>query len=133
MKCGSKGGDTTQKTASLCDILLKETETDDKLRPAPLQPCFEEVVNGKQRTYCNVLCPGADTVYLIRRQPSNHRSCFSHFTYKIEKKGNDFYLWRDGKCRTSDVDFTIRCEFAFGRAEFPADNIVFANARRKAF
>ncbi|RCN48319.1 hypothetical protein ANCCAN_05608 [Ancylostoma caninum] len=40
-------------------------------------------------------------------------------------------MWRDGKCRTSDIEFVIRCEFAFARAEFPAGDVVFANARRK--
>ncbi|VDM77621.1 unnamed protein product [Strongylus vulgaris] len=129
MKCVAKDG-KAQKTATPCMMSLKETESDEKPRAALFDPCFEEVVDGKPRTYCNVLCPGADTAYLIKREPQNHRSCFAHFTYKIEKRGNDFYMWRDGKCRTSDVRFVIRCEFAFGRAEFPTDNVVFANARR---
>ncbi|KIH67274.1 hypothetical protein ANCDUO_02396 [Ancylostoma duodenale] len=72
MKCAAKG-EKAQKTASPCEMALKETEADDKLRTAPFEPCFEEVVDGKPRTYCNVLCPGADTVYLIKRQPQNHR------------------------------------------------------------
>ncbi|PIO70093.1 hypothetical protein TELCIR_08064 [Teladorsagia circumcincta] len=131
MKCVTKDGEKSQKAASPCEVSLGETEHDDKLRTAPFDPCFEEIVDGKSRTYCNVLCPGADTVYLIKRSPQNHRSCFAHFSYKIEKRGTDFYMWRDGKCRSSDVDFLIRCEFAFARADFPADNIVFANARRK--
>ncbi|KJH49271.1 hypothetical protein DICVIV_04593 [Dictyocaulus viviparus] len=130
MKCSSKG-EKDQKDASPCQISLHETQTDENLRTAPFEPCFDEVVDGKQRTYCNLLCPGADTVYVIKRDPQNHRSCFTHFTYKIEKRGDDFYMWRDGKCRSSDVDFTIRCEFAFARATFPTDDIVFANARRR--
>uniref|UniRef100_A0A7I4YS76 Secreted protein n=1 Tax=Haemonchus contortus TaxID=6289 RepID=A0A7I4YS76_HAECO len=133
MKCVTKEGEKSQKAASPCEMSMGETEFDEKLRTAPFDPCFEEVVDGKPRSYCNVLCPGADTVYLIKRSPPNQRSCFAHFTYKIEKRGTDFYMWRDGKCRSSSVDFLIRCEFAFSRAEFPADNIVFANARRKNF
>ncbi|WKY08518.1 hypothetical protein Q1695_007779 [Nippostrongylus brasiliensis] len=131
MKCATKQAEKNQKLASPCEVSLLETEKDENLRKAPFDPCFEEVVDEKPRTYCNVLCPGADTVYVIKRDPQIHRSCFKHFTYNIEKRGTDFYMWRDGKCRQSDVDFLIRCEFAFGRADFPADDVVFANARRK--
>ncbi|KAE9416510.1 hypothetical protein Angca_002588, partial [Angiostrongylus cantonensis] len=129
ISCTSKD-EKERKVASPCRISLHETENDEKLRTAPFEPCFEEVVDAKPRTYCNVLCPGADTVYLIKRHPQNHRSCFAHFTYKIEKRGSDFYMWRNGKCRSSDVNFTIRCEFAFARADFPTDDVVFANARK---
>ncbi|VDO33280.1 unnamed protein product [Haemonchus placei] len=73
MKCVTKEGEKSQKAASPCEMSMGETEFDEKLRTAPFDPCFEEIVDGKPRSYCNVLCPGADTVYLIKRSPPNQR------------------------------------------------------------
>ncbi|RCN48318.1 hypothetical protein ANCCAN_05607 [Ancylostoma caninum] len=42
MKCAAKG-EKAQKTASPCEMSLKETEADDKLRTAPFEPCFEAI------------------------------------------------------------------------------------------
>ncbi|VDL74056.1 unnamed protein product [Nippostrongylus brasiliensis] len=74
MKCATKQAEKNQKLASPCEVSLLETEKDENLRKAPFDPCFEEVVDEKPRTYCNVLCPGADTVYVIKRDPQIHRS-----------------------------------------------------------
>ncbi|CAB3409974.1 unnamed protein product [Caenorhabditis bovis] len=127
-----KAAETPQqkKEASTCRVSLLESEDDTNPRPAPFDPCFEEPNNGKQRNYCNILCPGADTAYLIKRSPQNHRSCFGHFTYKIEKRSPNFFIWRDAKCRSSNVEFLIRCEFLFSRASFRSDDEVFSEAKK---
>lgn len=52
------------------------------------------MVNGTVRTYCDLLCPNADTVYVIKRDPQNHRSCFEFLTYKREKRQDEWYFWR---------------------------------------
>ncbi|CAD6195619.1 unnamed protein product [Caenorhabditis auriculariae] len=103
-----EGAAVEKKGASPCRIGFMETEKDPSPRTAPFDSCFEEDFNGKLGNYCNIMCPGADTAYLIKRSPSNHRSCFGHFTYKLEKRGNNFFMWRNGKCRTSSVQFLVR-------------------------
>ncbi|CAJ0603153.1 unnamed protein product [Cylicocyclus nassatus] len=148
IKCAAKD-DKAQKASTPCSVALKETESGEA-RVAPLEPCFEEVVDGKLRSYCNVLCPGADTVYLIKREPQNHRQellCalyiqnttkgqrFLHVESREVSEGSRkifVIIPLSSRCRTSNVQFTIRCEFDFGRAEFPTDDVVFANASRTA-
>lgn len=55
-------------------------------------------MNGTVRTYCDLLCPNAESVYLIKREPQVHRSCFAFYTQGKEKRGNDWYLWRSKVC-----------------------------------
>ncbi|KHJ77962.1 hypothetical protein OESDEN_22418 [Oesophagostomum dentatum] len=38
-------------------------------------------------------------------------------------------MWRDGKCRSTDIQFTIRCEFSSPRVDFMTDSELFSNAR----
>uniref|UniRef100_A0A1I7XLC4 rRNA_proc-arch domain-containing protein n=1 Tax=Heterorhabditis bacteriophora TaxID=37862 RepID=A0A1I7XLC4_HETBA len=61
---------------SFCEVALHETEKDTKLRKAPLDTCYEVMrhIGQEIRNYCDILCPGADTVYLIKRNPPNHRN-----------------------------------------------------------
>ncbi|KIH47493.1 hypothetical protein ANCDUO_22446 [Ancylostoma duodenale] len=102
--CRSKD-DKNTKDASDCEVLLKEDENDQNGRKVPLNTCFDETANGQPRRYCNILCPGAATAYRITRYPQNH------------------------KCRTADIQFTVRCEFSSARATFMTDSELFANAR----
>ena len=41
-----------------------------------------------------------------------------------------YVLLHNFRCRSSEVSFTIRCEFAFGRKEFPADQEVFTATKK---
>ncbi|KAJ1372959.1 hypothetical protein KIN20_035274 [Parelaphostrongylus tenuis] len=123
--CKVKDGKNS-KDASKCELLLKETEDDPNARKVPVDPCFDETFNGQPRHYCNILCPGAATAYRITRFPQNHKTCFSHYTYRIERLGDDFFMWRDGKCRTTDIHFTVRCEFSSSRVDFITDSELIA-------
>uniref|UniRef100_A0AC34Q2P5 Uncharacterized protein n=1 Tax=Panagrolaimus sp. JU765 TaxID=591449 RepID=A0AC34Q2P5_9BILA len=134
--CETKNGtgpDKISNDAAQCTIALREKEKDKERRPAPVKNagCFDEVVNGTTRTYCDLLCPKADTVYLIKRDPQVHRSCFVFYTHRLERRGDNWFLWRDKNCRLSQITFTIRCEFLFSRNDFPNDNTLFDNLQRK--
>lgn len=85
--CSSKDGKGTDKiseTPADCKIALRESEKDTEQRlpngdvgaggcfdVGPKQSTlssfhssvFQELVNGTVRTYCDLLCPGADTVW----------------------------------------------------------------------
>ncbi|VDP15434.1 unnamed protein product [Onchocerca flexuosa] len=125
------GPNEISKEPASCSIALRETGVNDdpndkwRLVPGNSSVCFEETVNGSARSYCDLFCPNADAVYLVKRVPSTHRLCFAHITYHKEKRGEDWYLWLSEKCRFSTITFTIRCEFNFDRTEFPADEEIF--------
>ncbi|CAJ0584164.1 unnamed protein product, partial [Mesorhabditis spiculigera] len=129
LECTPDKGDavkTTDKNPAPCHLTLRETEFDPAGRPTTGLPCFDETTNGTLRTYCNIGCPRADTAYMIKREPQNHHFCFGHLTYRVERRGSDWFVWRSGKCRTDEVKLTYRCEFLFPRSEFLSDNDVFA-------
>lgn len=50
--------------------------------------------NNTVRTYCDLLCPKADTVYLIKREPPN-RHCFVFYTHRLERRDDNWYIWRE--------------------------------------
>ncbi|VDD95858.1 unnamed protein product [Enterobius vermicularis] len=133
LKCETRNGrgpDKLSQEPAECNLFLRENDepgSQEKRRAAPGNNagCFDENVNGTVRTYCNLLCPKADTVYLISREPKVHRSCFVFYTHRLERRGDDWYLWRDKNCRLSAINFKIRCEFLFPRAKFPDDEEVF--------
>ncbi|KAI6228013.1 hypothetical protein M3Y95_00577600 [Aphelenchoides besseyi] len=131
-----KGSDKLSETPAECKIALRESEKDTNRRTVDetvgADGCFDEVVNGTVRTYCDLLCPGADTVYLIKRDPQVHRSCFVFYTHRLERRGDNWLLWRTDKCRHSQITFTIRCEFAFPRSKFPSDQEVFTKLRTRS-
>ncbi|CAK5039932.1 unnamed protein product [Meloidogyne enterolobii] len=125
-------GDKISEKPAECTIGLREKERDTNRRLAPKGAgCFDEIVNGTTRTYCDVLCPNADTVYLIKRDPQVHRFCFVFYTHKLERRGNNWFLWRQDKCRHSQITFTIRCEFLFSRNETPSDIELFNSLVRR--
>uniref|UniRef100_A0A914DUY9 DUF7808 domain-containing protein n=1 Tax=Acrobeloides nanus TaxID=290746 RepID=A0A914DUY9_9BILA len=128
-----EGPDKISKEPAECTIALRETEKDTTRRfPTHRNAgCFDEVVNGTTRKYCDLLCPGADTVYLIKRNPQVHRSCFVFFTHRLERRGEDWYLWREKNCLHSQITFTIRCEFLFPRTKFQKDTELFARLRKR--
>ncbi|KAL3094081.1 hypothetical protein niasHT_021852 [Heterodera trifolii] len=127
-----KGNDKITEEPAQCTVALRETEQDTKRRKAPNgEGCFDEIVNGTTRTYCDLLCPKADTVYLIKRDPQAHRSCFVFFTHRLERRGENWFLWRENKCRHSQITFTARCEFLFGRREMPSDAELFNTLRKR--
>ncbi|CAI4225911.1 unnamed protein product [Auanema sp. JU1783] len=119
-----------EEDATPCVIQLKENENDTEPRTVPFDTCTEEEVNGKVRSYCNIVCPTAATAYRITRYPQNHKSCFSHITYRLERRDDQFYMWREGKCRTSDIRFTVRCEFSSARADFKDDDSLFDETKK---
>uniref|UniRef100_A0A0K0DLG8 HSF_DOMAIN domain-containing protein n=1 Tax=Angiostrongylus cantonensis TaxID=6313 RepID=A0A0K0DLG8_ANGCA len=85
--CKSKD-DRSLKDASKGELPLKETEDDPNARIVPV----DETTNGQPRHYSKILCPGATTAYL-----PFFRTCFLHYTYRIKRQRENFFMWRDGK------------------------------------
>uniref|UniRef100_A0A915DBJ0 AAA+ ATPase domain-containing protein n=1 Tax=Ditylenchus dipsaci TaxID=166011 RepID=A0A915DBJ0_9BILA len=116
------GPDKISEKPAECSIALREAERDTQRRTAEKNAgCFDEVVNGTTRSY----------FYLIKRTPQVHRSCFVFFTHRLERRGENWYLWRHKDCRQSQITFTIRCEFLFPRTHFPKDQEVFSKLKRR--
>ncbi|KAJ1370808.1 hypothetical protein KIN20_032613, partial [Parelaphostrongylus tenuis] len=87
------------------------TEDDPNARKVPVDPCFDVRMT---------IIDFEEYLQFISR------TCFSHYTYRIERLGDDFFMWRDGKCRTTDIHFTVRCEFSSSRADFFTDSELIA-------
>uniref|UniRef100_A0A915DBX3 Secreted protein n=1 Tax=Ditylenchus dipsaci TaxID=166011 RepID=A0A915DBX3_9BILA len=102
-------------------------------RPAPEgDGCFTEEHNGEERVYCDLVCPKAHTVFNAHID-QGHRSCFNYYTYQLEKRNDDWFMWRSGKCLNSTATFTIGCKFDEPfRTQFPSDNDVFRALRARA-
>ncbi|VDK88404.1 unnamed protein product [Litomosoides sigmodontis] len=67
------------------------------------------------RTVCNIQCKGADRDSVISKIPNSIHECVRWYNYNTFKKGDEWYLWRSGKCCNVAVTFEVHCGF-------PTDN-----------
>ncbi|KAI3413998.1 hypothetical protein GPALN_011466 [Globodera pallida] len=136
LKCATPDGQLRAgPDPAMCHIVIKDMETESPGRPAAEgDGCFSEVLDSgdDERVYCDLVCPKAHTVF-ISSIDQGHRACFNFYTYQLEKRDEDWYLWRSGKCLNSTISFTIGCKFDEPfRTQFPSDADVFARLRARA-
>ncbi|KAE9551835.1 hypothetical protein FO519_004967 [Halicephalobus sp. NKZ332] len=115
-----------------CHMVFKDAELEEPGRPAQDgEGCFTEIHNGEERVYCALVCPEAHTVFNAHID-QGHRACFNFYTYQLEKRDNDWYLWRSGKCLNSTVTFDVGCKFDQPFNEIVPANEIFARLRARA-
>uniref|UniRef100_A0A0N5AFC2 DUF7808 domain-containing protein n=1 Tax=Syphacia muris TaxID=451379 RepID=A0A0N5AFC2_9BILA len=130
--CAPNNG-TTKAEKSSCYLVIKDTEDETPGRRAPLgDGCFSEFHGKEERVYCDLVCPNAHTVF--HAKSISNRACFKFYTYQIEKRGDDFYVWRSGKCLETPQVFDFGCKFDNPfNTQFPNDEAIFDRLRaRKA-
>ncbi|VDD89719.1 unnamed protein product [Enterobius vermicularis] len=129
--------DSTNRTAKAdktsCYLVVKDTEDEEPGRNAPVgDGCFTEFHGKEERIYCDLACPEAHTVF--HSKSISNKVCFKFYTYQIERRGNDWYMWRSGKCLSSPQIFDFGCKFDRPfKEQFADDAAVFRSLRaRKA-
>uniref|UniRef100_A0A1I7ZY85 Secreted protein n=1 Tax=Steinernema glaseri TaxID=37863 RepID=A0A1I7ZY85_9BILA len=82
-------------------------------KQAELNPgCFEELgKRNETRVYCRLNCEESDETTVLAKRPSWNHECSSFFTYHLERRRRDWYLWRSGNCLSTTITFEIRCGF----------------------
>ncbi|KAI1722725.1 hypothetical protein Ddc_06899 [Ditylenchus destructor] len=134
LKCATPDGSLRAgDDRARCHMIIKDAEDETPGRPAPEgDGCFSEDHDGEERIYCDLVCPKAHTVFNAHID-QGHRSCFNYYTYQLERRGDEWFVWRSGKCLNSTATFTIGCKFdePFS-TQFPSDNDIFARLRLRA-
>ncbi|VDK46525.1 unnamed protein product [Anisakis simplex] len=125
---------------SKCHLVIKDLEDEEPGRDAAEgDGCFSEEAGTDQRVYCDMICPKSHAVF--HSKSLNHRACFKFHTYgvrylllKLEQRGEDWFLWRSGKCLNSTAVFDVGCKFdAPFKTQFASDKEIFARLKaRKA-
>ncbi|KAI1732772.1 hypothetical protein Ddc_01660 [Ditylenchus destructor] len=102
---------------------LKQDGRDAELNPG----CFDEVdsQNGT-RVYCRLNCEESDETTVLNKSPTWNHACNIQFTYQLERRRRDWYLWRSGDCATTTISFEVRCGF-------PTDPRVFYTQNKHLF
>ncbi|CAI4226544.1 unnamed protein product [Auanema sp. JU1783] len=115
-----------------CRLVLKEEELGEGRQVPQGLGCWKEEHDGDEREYCDIVCPNSHTVF-ISSIDQGHRACFNFITYQIEKRDNEHYLWRSGKCLNSTINYRIGCKFddPFD-TQFKSDNEIFDRLRARA-
>ncbi|GMT15025.1 hypothetical protein PFISCL1PPCAC_6322, partial [Pristionchus fissidentatus] len=115
-----------------CHLVLKNEELEDG-RDLPVGTgCFkEDGPKGEEREYCDLVCPKSHTVF-IAFIDQGHRACFNFYTYQIEKREDEWFLWRSGKCLNSTVNYRIGCKHDVPfDTQFKNDNEILDHLRRR--
>ncbi|CAJ0587505.1 unnamed protein product, partial [Mesorhabditis spiculigera] len=81
--------------------------------------CHEETDSKNMtRTYCRIGCEEGDEATVLAKKPSWNHKCNLHYTYNLERRWEDWFLWRSESCTETSVSFTIRCGFPRNPAVF---------------
>ncbi|PIC46706.1 hypothetical protein B9Z55_006308 [Caenorhabditis nigoni] len=82
-----------------------------QLGPEQNPECFDEIdANGvKLKTFCALGCEESLEAQLVKKIPSNSPSCVQHYTYNLERRRQDWFLWRNGTCVDSTIRFHLIC------------------------
>ncbi|KHN80700.1 hypothetical protein Tcan_04533 [Toxocara canis] len=57
------------------------------------------------------------TAYLISKHPATNNKCIQFFNYKMEERGGEWFLWRTGRCLTTEIQFDIECLFDYPESD----------------
>ncbi|CAG9536901.1 unnamed protein product [Cercopithifilaria johnstoni] len=63
------------------------------------------------RTVCDIQCKGADRDSVISKIPNSVHECVRWYNYNTLKRGDQWYIWRSGKCRNVTITFEVHCGF----------------------
>uniref|UniRef100_A0A914ZCG3 DUF7808 domain-containing protein n=1 Tax=Panagrolaimus superbus TaxID=310955 RepID=A0A914ZCG3_9BILA len=99
------------KDRAKCHLIIKDIETEKPNRQSPENAgCFTEFHKNEERIYCNFVCPFAHTTSMNGIE-QGHQACYNYHSYQIEKRDNEWFIWRSGKCLNSTVTLDIGCQF----------------------
>ncbi|CAI5449282.1 unnamed protein product [Caenorhabditis angaria] len=82
------------------------------LGPEQNPECFDEIsptTGEKTKTFCALGCEESLEATLVKKDPSNSRKCVQHYTYNLERRRQDWYLWRNGSCLDTTIKFHLIC------------------------
>ncbi|KAJ1351368.1 hypothetical protein KIN20_007359 [Parelaphostrongylus tenuis] len=72
--------------------------------------CFDEVDKANiTRVYCGLRCEESDETTLLKKKPQWNHQCSMFYTYNLERRRRDWYLWRSGVCINTTMSFEILC------------------------
>uniref|UniRef100_A0A8R1HPH1 DUF7808 domain-containing protein n=1 Tax=Caenorhabditis japonica TaxID=281687 RepID=A0A8R1HPH1_CAEJA len=82
-----------------------------QLGPEQNPECFDELdENGNRlKTFCALGCEESLEATLVKKIPSFSRECSQYFTYNLERRRQDWYLWRNGTCLDATIRFHLIC------------------------
>uniref|UniRef100_A0A915DDR2 DUF7808 domain-containing protein n=1 Tax=Ditylenchus dipsaci TaxID=166011 RepID=A0A915DDR2_9BILA len=76
----------------------------------------------KTRVYCRLNCEESDETTVLKKLPAWNHHCNTQFTYQLERRRRDWYLWRSDECTNTTITFEIRCGFPSDPRVFYAQN-----------
>ncbi|CAJ0936441.1 unnamed protein product, partial [Mesorhabditis belari] len=93
-------------------------------RESEVNPLCHEETDQKNvtRVYCRIGCEEGDEATVLAKIPSWNHKCNIYYSYNLERRWEDWFLWRSEPCLSTSVSFTIRCGFPRNPAIFYRDN-----------
>ncbi|KAK6746715.1 hypothetical protein RB195_000157 [Necator americanus] len=99
LKCEYYGGNNTR-----CSLV------DPKLSVEQNPGCFEEMDEmNTTRVYCGLSCEESDETTIVTKKPQWNHQCSMFYTYNLERRRKDWYLWRSEACINTTISFDVSC------------------------
>ncbi|VDO90484.1 unnamed protein product [Heligmosomoides polygyrus] len=61
------------------------------------------------RVYCGLNCDESEETTIVSKKPQWNHHCSAYFTYNLERRRRDWYLWRSGTCINETISFQVSC------------------------
>jgi hypothetical protein len=61
--------------------------------------------------YCKLSGVDALECNAISKEPNNNHLCNKYYNYQIEKRDDEYYLWRSGSCVNQSIQILVHCRF----------------------
>ncbi|XGW25284.1 hypothetical protein V3C99_006588 [Haemonchus contortus] len=72
--------------------------------------CFEELDSSNAtRVYCGLGCEESEEATIVTKKPQWNHQCSMFYTYNLERRRKDWYLWRKEVCINTTITFEISC------------------------
>ncbi|WKY06672.1 hypothetical protein Q1695_006673 [Nippostrongylus brasiliensis] len=72
--------------------------------------CFDEPDSKNvTRVYCGLNCPESDETTIVTKTPRWNHICSMFYTYNLERRRKDWYLWRSEACLNETITFEVSC------------------------
>ncbi|KAK5966734.1 hypothetical protein GCK32_000473 [Trichostrongylus colubriformis] len=72
--------------------------------------CFEEIDKANAtRVYCGIGCEESEESTVVTKKPQWNHQCSMFYTYNLERRRKDWYLWRKEGCINTTITFDVSC------------------------
>ncbi|PIO71223.1 hypothetical protein TELCIR_06889 [Teladorsagia circumcincta] len=103
-------GEVTRAVRVHSEQFVRSTLFDDASGDTPqLRSKMPLTGTNATRAYCGLGCEESEEATIVTKKPQWNHQCSMFYTYNLERRRKDWYLWRKEVCINTTITFEISC------------------------